>query len=102
MEILSFFLDVSYCDPNYFIQSEFETYAEKIKTAGLTLSNEQKGKLYGLYKQATMGDNSVDKPGLLSGFEARGKWDSWEANKGMSKEDAEAAYVAFCKELMGE
>ena len=48
------------------------------------MSNDQKGEVYGLFKQGTNGDNSVDKPGMMSGFEARGKWDAWEAKKGMS------------------
>ena len=39
---------------------------------------------------------------MMSGFEARGKWDAWEANKGMSQEDAAAAYVTLVKELLGE
>lgn len=52
------------------------------------MSDDQKGEVYGLFKQAKMGDNSVDKPGMLSGFEARGKWDAWEAKKGLSSEDA--------------
>ena len=62
---------------------EFEAYAQKIRdNKDLSLDNDQKGKVYGLFKQAKEGDNSVDKPGMLSGFEARGKWDAWEAQKG--------------------
>ena len=49
-----------------------------------------------------MGDNSVDKPGILSGFEARGKWDAWEKNKEMPQEEAQAQYVALVKALLGE
>ena len=39
---------------------------------------------------------------MMSGFEARGKWDAWEAKKGMSKEDAQAAYVDLVKGILGE
>jgi len=38
----------------------------------------------------------------MSGFEARGKWDAWEAKKGMSKEDAAAEYVNLVKGILGE
>ena len=38
----------------------------------------------------------------MSGFEARGKWDAWEAKKGMSQEDAQAAYVDLVKGILGE
>mmetsp|Transcript_8142 Transcript_8142/g.13668 ORF Transcript_8142/g.13668 Transcript_8142/m.13668 type:complete len:84 (-) Transcript_8142:80-331(-) len=82
--------------------SDFETYAQKIRDAKPELSNEQKSEVYGLFKQAKEGDNSVEKPGMLSGFEARGKWDAWEAKKGMSKEEAAAAYVTLVKGILGE
>lgn len=39
---------------------------------------------------------------MMSGFEARGKWDAWEAQKGKSQEEAQAEYVAFVKEILGE
>ena len=39
---------------------------------------------------------------MMSGFEARGKWDAWEAQKGKSQEEAAGEYVAFVKEVLGE
>ena len=60
-------------------EADFETYAQKIRDAKPNLSNEQKALVYGLFKQGKEGDQTVSKPGLLSGFEARGKWDAWEA-----------------------
>ena len=66
------------------------------------MNNDQKSEVYGLFKQGSNGDNSVDKPGMMSGFEARGKWDAWEAKKGMSQEDAQAAYVDLVKGILGE
>jgi acyl-CoA-binding protein len=32
--------------------------------------------------QATIGDNTTEKPGMFSGFEAGYKWQAWEDNKG--------------------
>jgi len=64
------------------------------------LSDDQKKEVYGLFKQATCGDNSADKPGIMSGFEARGKWDAWEAKKGMSSDDAKQAYVDYCTPML--
>ena len=66
------------------------------------MDNDQKGKVYGLFKQAKEGDNTNDKPGMMSGFEASGKWTAWEANKGMSQDDAAAQYVTLVKEILGE
>ena len=39
---------------------------------------------------------------MMSGFEARGKWDAYEAKKGMSQDDAKAAYVDLVKGILGE
>lgn len=36
--------------------------------------------LYGLYKQATIGDNTSSKPWI--NFKARAKWEAWEKRKG--------------------
>ena len=81
---------------------EFEAYAEKIRQAKPELDNDQKATIYGLFKQAKEGDNTKDKPGMMSGFEARGKWDAWEAQKGKSQEEAAGEYVEFVKGVLGE
>jgi acyl-CoA-binding protein len=54
--------------------------------------------LYGLYKQATDGDVSGDRPG---GFDFKGtaKYDAWEKRRGMSREDAKEAYIALVDRL---
>ena len=39
---------------------------------------------------------------MLSGFEAKGKWDAWEAQKGKSQEEAVEEYVAAVKGILGE
>ena len=82
--------------------SDFETYAQKIRDAKPNLDNDQKAQVYGLFKQAKEGDNTADKPGMLSGFEAKGKWDAWEAQKGKSQEEAAEEYVAVVKGILGE
>jgi diazepam-binding inhibitor (GABA receptor modulating acyl-CoA-binding protein) len=68
--------------------STFEEVAQAMRDQKPNLSDDQKKEVYGLFKQGTSGDNTAEKPGLLSGFEARGKWDAWEAKKGMSQDDA--------------
>ena len=57
------------------------------------LSNEDKLEIYGLFKQATVGDCNTACPGM---FDPKGKakWNAWDAKKGMSSDDAKAAYVA--------
>ena len=80
--------------------STFEEVAQKLRDQKPALTDEQKGEIYGLFKQGSIGDNTVEKPGLLSGFEARGKWDAWEAKKGMSQDDAKQAYIDFATPLL--
>lgn len=46
-----------------------------------------------LYKQATIGDCNIPRPGGFLNFEANAKWDAWNALKGVSKEDAMRRYV---------
>ncbi|CAH1759849.1 6779_t:CDS:2 [Entrophospora sp. SA101] len=47
------------------------------------LSNEEKLEGYGLFKQATVGDNTTAEPGMFSGMEAKAKWKAWESRKGL-------------------
>lgn len=55
-------------------------------------SNEELLKLYGLYKQATEGDNQEERPGGFD-FVAAAKYNSWLSFKGKSKTDATEDYV---------
>jgi acyl-CoA-binding protein len=55
-------------------------------------SNELKLEFYGLYKQATRGDVSGKRPGMMD-FVARAKHDAWASFKGLSAEQAMQKYV---------
>jgi diazepam-binding inhibitor (GABA receptor modulating acyl-CoA-binding protein) len=57
-------------------------------------STEDLLKLYGLYKQATEGDNLTERPGGFD-FKAAAKYNSWLNFKGISKEEAEASYISL-------
>jgi len=52
--------------------------------------------MYGLYKQATVGDCNTARPGMLD-FVGKAKWDSWNSRRGMSKQNAKTAY---CTEFL--
>ena len=80
--------------------TDFDTVAQKLRDQKPALSDDQKKEVYGLFKQGSVGDNTAEKPGLMSGFEARGKWDAWESKKGMSQDDAKQAYVDFVTPLL--
>ena len=55
--------------------------------------------VYALYKQATVGDVNVARPGMLD-FKGKAKWDAWNTKKGMDQEKAKAEYTAFAKKMM--
>jgi len=60
-------------------------------------TNEEKLKVYGLFKQATLGDNTTAQPWSVQ-FEASAKWNAWSANKGMSRDDAMKSYCKILDE----
>lgn len=60
--------------------------------------NEELLKLYGLFKQATEGDNEGERPGGFD-FKAAAKYNSWLNYKGKSKEEATEAYLQLVEEL---
>ena len=58
-------------------------------------------KLYGLYKQSTIGDVPGDRPGMLE-MRARAKFDAWASRRGMNVEEAQEEYIEYVDELLGE
>jgi len=55
-------------------------------------------KIYGLYKQATAGDNAEKKPGF-GDMVGRAKWDAWNCLKGTSADDAMQQYIDLIESL---
>jgi len=66
-----------------------------------TPDNEELLTLYGLYKQATTGDVTGDRPGL---FDPKGKakWDAWKKNEGMDQADAKQEYIKIANTLIAK
>ncbi len=77
---------------------ELEQAAEAVNALTEDPGNDMKLKLYGLYKQATVGDATGSRPSFMD-FVGRAKYDAWAERKGMSTSDAEAAYLAEAKRL---
>ncbi|KAM9782817.1 acyl-CoA-binding domain-containing protein 7 [Neosynchiropus ocellatus] len=81
--------------------AEFEKIAEDVKNVKSRPTDQELLDLYGLYKQATVGDVNTDRPGMLD-LKGKAKWDAWNSRKGMSKDDAMTAYIALAKEIIGK
>jgi diazepam-binding inhibitor (GABA receptor modulating acyl-CoA-binding protein) len=78
---------------------EFLYAAEIVKTLSKTPEIEEFQKLYGYFKQATVGDVNTEKPGFLQ-FKESKKWEAWNACKGIGQYDAEVKYITFVNELI--
>jgi len=76
------------------LEHSFEKAAEEVKNLVYRPGNNELLKLYALYKQATIGDNDTQKPGIFD-LQGRAKWNAWKDVKGLSEHDAKQQYVAF-------
>ena len=77
------------------LKQQFDAAVDYIQNAegDFKPSNELKLEFYALFKQATQGDVSGKKPGMLD-IVGRAKYGAWEQLQGMSKEDAMTQYVS--------
>lgn len=82
-------------------EQEFQDASERVKKLSSRPSNDDLLALYSLFKQATAGDVSGKRPGMLK-VKERAKFDAWAKIKGKSKDDARAAYVALVERLEGK
>lgn len=79
------------------LSQHFEDAAAQIKIHGKNakMSNDDLLTLYGLYKQATEGDNTTDQPSFYQ-FEKKAKWAAWNVHKSKNKDQAKHEYVENC------
>ena len=79
---------------------DFNEYAAKVKTLSVNIvTNEDLLTLYGLYKQATVGDNTTSRPGFMD-FTGKAKWDAWTKHKGLSTDTAMMQYIKHVKKMV--
>jgi diazepam-binding inhibitor (GABA receptor modulator, acyl-CoA-binding protein) len=80
------------------MKEEFEKAVARSKELTKRPSNEELLQLYALYKQATEGDVSGDRPGGFD-FKAIAKFDAWEELKGKSQDQAMQEYIKLVSSL---
>jgi diazepam-binding inhibitor (GABA receptor modulating acyl-CoA-binding protein) len=80
------------------LQQQFESAVTRSKELTRRPTNEELLLLYALFKQATEGDVSGDRPGGFD-FKAIAKYDAWEELKGKSKELAMQDYIQLVEKL---
>jgi acyl-CoA-binding protein len=82
------------------LNEQFEKALKDIKTLSSKPDNDVLLKLYSLYKQATSGDVTGDKPGFFD-FAGVAKYEAWEALAGTPSEDAMQQYIDTVNGLLG-
>ncbi|MCB2017373.1 MAG: acyl-CoA-binding protein [Hydrogenophaga sp.] len=80
------------------LKSRFEAAVAQSKSLSERPDNATLLKIYGLYKQGTVGDNSEKKPGF-GDMVGRAKWDAWNGFKGTSSDDAQQQYIDLIESL---
>lgn len=82
------------------LQEKFEQAVADSKNLPERPDNMTLLRMYALFKQASAGDASGDRPGFTD-MVGRAKYDAWDALKGTPKEDAMQQYVDLIAELKG-
>lgn len=80
------------------LSEQFRQASGRVQQLTTRPSNEILLKLYGLYKQASEGNVTGERPG---GFDFKGaaKYDAWAALKGKTAEDAMKEYIDLVNTL---
>lgn len=83
-------------DPHQLLDAQFNRAVEIVqalpKTGPIQTGYEEKLNMYSLYKQATIGNVTSPRPGLLDML-GRAKWDAWAKLKDMNPYEAKWRYV---------
>ena len=74
------------------LKEEFEAAVKRVNGLASAPPTNVMLELYGLYKQASAGDATGSRPGMMD-VRGRAKFDAWASRKGMSRDDAMRAYI---------
>ena len=83
------------------VEAKFEKAAEEVMALVERPDDKTLLRLYGLYKQATLGNIKGKRPGFTD-VKGRAKYDAWSRLRGKSQEWAMEEYVKLMTELKGE
>jgi acyl-CoA-binding protein len=92
------------------LQQQFDAAVQQVNNLPDATAAQHMTELYGLYKQATEGDENMksgevdpdaaDQASGPAGL-SQAQWESWDKYKGLSEEDAKRQYVAKVAEITG-
>ncbi|XP_030761937.1 acyl-CoA-binding protein homolog [Sitophilus oryzae] len=73
------------------LDEKFNVAAEKVKKFSKRPPDSDMLEIYALYKQSTVGDTNIPKPGDSV---AAAKWSAWNGKKGLASSKAKEEYIA--------
>ena len=79
-------------------KEEFESAVTRSRELSERPSNEDLLLMYGLFKQATEGDNEEKRPGGFD-FKAVAKYEAWLRQKGKLRDEAKKEYISLIERL---
>ena len=80
------------------LNAQFEQAVAESKSLPEKPDNMTLLKLYALYKQASSGDATGERPGFAD-MVGRAKWDAWDGLRGKSANEARQEYVDLVESL---
>jgi diazepam-binding inhibitor (GABA receptor modulator, acyl-CoA-binding protein) len=80
------------------LQAQFQQAQDDVNGLSERPDNETLLRLYALYKQATVGNATGERPGGFD-FVKRAKFDAWSELSGMTPENAMREYVQLAAKL---
>ena len=80
------------------LNATFEAAVANSKNLSERPDNATLLKIYALYKQGTVGDNTEKKPGFTD-MVGRAKWDAWNKLNGTDSDDAKQQYIDLIESL---
>jgi diazepam-binding inhibitor (GABA receptor modulating acyl-CoA-binding protein) len=80
------------------LQAQFEQAQADSKNLPERPDNMTLLKIYALYKQASAGDATGERPGFTD-MVGRAKFDAWDGLKGTSADDAKQQYIDLIEDL---
>ena len=70
----------------------FEQAVKAISSGNVRVEDVTLLELYGLYKQATIGNINIPRPGMFN-LRGQAKWDAWKHFEGLLSEEAKRRYI---------
>lgn len=80
------------------LKDRFSDAVKRVEKLDERPSNNDLLSLYSLYKQATEGDVTGERPAMFD-LKGRAKYDAWMTRKGLSRDEAMQKYIAFVEKL---